>query len=111
MTSSPMDTNPLLEPWTGPFEAPPFDRFEPRHFRPAFDAALKQARAEIDSVAADPAPPSFTNTIEALERSGRSLDRIANVFFNLAGPRPMTNCRRSSAQSRRCSRATAARPI
>ena len=32
MTSSPIDTNPLLEPWTGPFEAPPFDRFEPRHF-------------------------------------------------------------------------------
>src|ERR1700719_4026006 len=85
MTRFQIDTNPLLDPWTGPFEAPPFDRFEPRHFRPAFDAALKQARAEIDSVAADPAPPSFTNTIEALERSGRSLDRIANVFFNLAG--------------------------
>jgi peptidyl-dipeptidase Dcp len=41
MTSSQTDTNPLLETWTAPFEAPPFDRFEPHHFRPAFDAALK----------------------------------------------------------------------
>ena len=85
MTNSSTDTNPLLEPWTGPFEAPPFDRFEPRHFRPAFDAALAEARAEIDAVAADPAAPTFANTIEALERSGRSLDKVASVFFNLTG--------------------------
>ena len=85
MTSSQTDTNPLLEAWTAPFEAPPFDRFEPQHFRPAFDAALKQARAEIDGVAANPEPPSFANTIEALERSGRSLDKVASVFFNLTG--------------------------
>ena len=84
-TPSPADTNPLLEPWTGPFEAPPFDRFEPHQFRPAFDAALKQARAEIDAVAADPAAPTFANTIEAMERSGRSLDKVASVFFNLTG--------------------------
>ncbi len=85
MTQSQPDSNPLLEPWTGPFEAPPFDRIEPRHFRPAFDSALKQARAEIDAVAANPEPPTFANTIEALERSGRNLDRVAKVFFNLAG--------------------------
>jgi peptidyl-dipeptidase Dcp len=85
MKSPQIDTNPLLEPWSGPFEAPPFDRFEPRQFRPAFDAALEQARAEIDAVAADPAAPTFANTIEALERSGRSLDKVAGVFFNLAG--------------------------
>src|SRR6185437_12613440 len=85
VTNSPTDTNPLLEPWTGPFEAPPFDRFEPRHFRPAFDAALAQARAEIDAVAANSEPPTFANTIEALERSGRSLDKVGNVFFNLTG--------------------------
>ena len=85
MTSSPIDPNPLLEPWTGPFEAPPFERFEPRHFRPAFEAALREARAEIDAVAANPKPPTFANTIEALERSGRSLDKVGNVFFNLTG--------------------------
>ena len=85
MTNSPIDPNPLLEPWTGPFEAPPFDHFEPSQFRPAFDATLAQARAEIDAVAADPAAPTFANTIEALERSGRSLDKVGNVFFNLTG--------------------------
>jgi peptidyl-dipeptidase Dcp len=85
MTSSQTDTNPLLEAWTAPFEAPSFDCFQPRHFRPAFDAALAQARAEIDAVAANPEPPTFANTIEALERSGRSLDRVASVFFNLVG--------------------------
>jgi peptidyl-dipeptidase Dcp len=85
VTSSQTDTNPLLEPWIGPFEAPPFDRIEPQQFRPAFDAALSQARAEIDAVAADPAAPTFANTIEALERSGRSIERVASVFFNLTG--------------------------
>ena len=77
--------NPLLEPWTAPFEAPPFDLVEPRHFPRAFDEALAQARAEIDAVAADPEPPTFANTIEALERGGRGLDNVASVFFNLAG--------------------------
>ncbi len=85
MTLSPTDANPLLEPWTGPFEAPPFERIEPAHFRRAFDAALKEARREVDAIAADPAPPTFANTIEALERSGRSLDRVAGIFFNLTG--------------------------
>ena len=85
VTNSDADENPLLEPWTGPFEAPPFDRVVPRHFRPAFDAALGQARAEIDAVAANPEAPTFANTIEALERSGRSLEKVANVFFNLTG--------------------------
>jgi len=79
------EKNPLLAPWTGPFEAPPFERIEPAHFRPAFEITLKDARAEIDAIAQDPAPPTFANTIEALERGGRSLNRVANVFYNLAG--------------------------
>jgi peptidyl-dipeptidase Dcp len=85
MTSSQIDTNPLLEAWTEPFEAPPFERIEPAHFRPAFEAALNQARQEIDAVAANPEPPTFANTIEALERSGRGLDKVGRVFFNLTG--------------------------
>ena len=84
MTETKSPDNPLLEAWTGPFEAPPFERIEPRHFRPAFEVALSQARAEIHTVAANPDPPTFANTIEALERSGRALDRVGNVFFNLA---------------------------
>jgi peptidyl-dipeptidase Dcp len=76
--------NPLLEPWTGPFEAPPFAALSASHFRPAFDAALEQAREEIAAVAANPEPATLENTIEALERAGRLLSRVSSVFFNLA---------------------------
>ena len=77
-------TNPLLEPWTGPFGAPPFDRLKPSQFGQAFEIALGLAQAEITAIAAGPNPPSFENTIEALERSGRDLTLISAVFFNLA---------------------------
>ncbi|HTT47167.1 MAG TPA: M3 family metallopeptidase [Pseudolabrys sp.] len=77
--------NPLLADWTGPFGLPPLAAIEPEHFRPAIDRALSRHRAEIDAIAADPATPSFANTIEALEKSGRELDRVCNVFFVLAG--------------------------
>ena len=77
--------NPLLQDWTGAFGLPPFDAIAPADFRAAFDRALARHRAEIDAVAADPAPPSFDNTVAALERSGRALDRVTNVFFVLAG--------------------------
>ena len=85
-TLSPADTqNPLLSIWTAPFGLPPFSAIEPEHYRPAFDEALGRHRAELDAIAADPAQPSFANTIEALERSGRALDRVSNVFFVLTG--------------------------
>ena len=78
-------SNPLLAPWTAPFGAPPFAEIKPEHFRPAFDVALAERRAEIAAIANDPAPPDFANTLEALERSGRLLDRVGSVFHNLAG--------------------------
>src|SRR5476649_1764905 len=77
--------NPLLANWTGAFGLPPFGAIKPEHFRPAFDRALAAHRAEIDAIAADKAGPTFVNTIEALERGGRTLDRVANVFFVLSG--------------------------
>ncbi|QBR72031.1 peptidase M3 [Beijerinckiaceae bacterium] len=77
--------NPLLEPWTGPFEIPPFDQLKPEQFRHAFEVALGAARGEIQSIANNPESPTFANTIEALEKSGRELTRVASVFFNLAG--------------------------
>ena len=85
--SSPVsDTrNPLLAGWTGRFGLPPFGAIAPEQFRPAFDAALAAHRAEIDAIAGDPAEPTFGNTIETLERSGRELERVSNVFFVLAG--------------------------
>ena len=83
--SSPDDQNPLLTEWTGAFALPPFGAIGPQHFRPAFDWALSRHRTEIDAIAANPAGPSFDNTITVLERSGRELDRVSNVFFVLAG--------------------------
>ncbi|MEM7523421.1 MAG: M3 family metallopeptidase [Pseudomonadota bacterium] len=78
-------TNPLLAEWDTPFGMPPFDAIEPAHFRPAFEEAIALDRADIDAIAANSDAPSFANTIEALERSGEALTRVASVFFNLAG--------------------------
>ena len=78
-----MSDNPLLAPWTTPFGLPPFDLVRPEHFRPAFDVAMREHRAEIAAIGDDPAPPSFANVIEALERSGRLMARVGGVFSNL----------------------------
>lgn len=77
--------NPLLSDWTTDFELPPFDLISDADFGPAFEAALTEARANIDAIASDPAEPNFANTIEAMERAEHQLDRVASVFFNLSG--------------------------
>ncbi|WP_338664964.1 M3 family metallopeptidase [Pararoseomonas sp. SCSIO 73927] len=77
------EPNPLLTPWDTPFGLPPFDRIRPEHFVPAFEAAMAEHLEEIAAIGADPAEPGFANTIEALERSGRALARVGNVFGNL----------------------------
>ena len=78
-----MTDNPFFDAWDAPFGAPPFDRIRPEHFPPAFDRAMAEHNAEIAAIAGAAAAPSFANTIEALERSGRLLDRVSRVFFNL----------------------------
>lgn len=75
--------NPFFEPWNTPFGLPPFDRIQPEHFAPAMRAAMEENLAEIAAIAHDPAAPTFANTMEALERSGRALSRVAATFFNL----------------------------
>ncbi len=77
--------NPLLAPWTAEFGLPPFAQITDADFAPAFDAGLAEARARIAEIAADPAPPTFSNTIAALELAEATLDRVAGVFYNLAG--------------------------
>ena len=78
-----MTENPLLEIWDTPFGIPPFDRIRPEHFPPAFDRGMAEQIAEIAAIAGAPWPPRFADTIEALERSGRLLDRVSRVFSNL----------------------------
>jgi peptidyl-dipeptidase Dcp len=77
------DSNPLLGTWTTPFGIPPFDAIRPEHFPPAFEAAMAAHLAEIAAIGANPAPPDFANTIEALQRSGRLLAQVGGVFSNL----------------------------
>jgi peptidyl-dipeptidase Dcp len=78
-------TNALLAPWTTAFALPPFDLIRDEDFAPAFDAGLAEARAAIAAIADNPAPASFANTIDALELAEATLDRVAGVFFNIAG--------------------------
>ena len=77
--------NPLLEDWSGAFGVPPFGRIAPEHFRPGFDRAIAEHESEIEAIAAGADEPSFDNTIAALERSGRALGRVSDVFHALAG--------------------------
>ncbi len=77
--------NPLLQTWTTPFEVPPFDKIDVAHFRPAFDAAFEANIAEIEAIAKSKDKPTFDNTIKALERAGKLLQKVSSVFYNLAG--------------------------
>ena len=71
--------NPLLEP----FEQAPFSKIKNEHFKPAFLRAMDDARKEIDEIVDNPEPPTFRNTLEALDFAGQQLDRISSIFFNL----------------------------
>ena len=75
--------NPLLRPWTTPFETPPFAEITPEHFMPAFEQAFFDHAAEIAAIVNDNSAPDFANTIIALERSGKLLGRVVAVFYDL----------------------------
>lgn len=77
--------NPLLAKWTAPFELPPFERIEPRHFRPAIDKAIANHKAEVEKILSSTASPTFANTIAAMEKAGALLTRVLRVFYNLTG--------------------------
>src|SRR5436190_16335314 len=75
--------NPFLTESTLPFHAPPFDKIKDSDYQPAIEAGMKDQLAEIEKIANDPAPATFANTLEAMERSGALLTRVTKVFFNL----------------------------
>jgi len=84
-TAEAAQANPLLEAeWGTPFGAVPFDRIRPEHFVPAFEAGMAAHLREIAAITGNRSAADFENTIVALERAGRSLDRVAAVFFNMA---------------------------
>ena len=75
--------NPLLTESNLPFGAPQFDKIKNEHYIPAFEAAIKEAKEEVDAIVSNPEEPTFENTIEALEYSGATLERVSAIFYNL----------------------------
>ena len=75
--------NPLLQKSSLPFGAPDFSKIQERDYLPAFEAAIKDQRANIQKIVSNKKKPTFQNTILAYENSGMLLDRVSNVFFGL----------------------------
>lgn len=76
--------NPFFKEWNTPFGVPPFDQIEDEHFRPAFAEGMRLHKEEIDAIVNNPEAPTFENTMVALDKSGRFLNRVSNVFSNLS---------------------------
>jgi len=75
--------NPFLTEWDTPYGIPPFDTFKESDYIPAIKMGIHQQRAEIDAIIASDEKPDFENTIAAFERSGKILDRVSLVLFNV----------------------------
>lgn len=75
------EENPLLNEWTGPYGGvPPFHLVKVEHFKPALEAAMKETLDEIEKISSVSAPPTFENTLAALERSGETLERVRKIY-------------------------------
>jgi len=73
--------NPFTAASTLPLQAPMFDKIKDSDYAPGFDQAMKEQDSEIAAIANSAAAPTFDNTVAAMERSGRMLDRVSNTFF------------------------------
>ena len=79
------ETNPFFMEWATPFGMAPFDKIQPAHFVPAFEAGIAERKKEIEAIASNPEAPTFANTVEALENGGLQLAKVSDVFFTLSG--------------------------
>ena len=77
--------NPFFAPSTLPFQAPPFDKIKDSDYQPAIEAGMAQQREEVKTIADSPAPPTFENTIVAMEKTGRLFDRAMSAFNAVTG--------------------------
>jgi peptidyl-dipeptidase Dcp len=77
--------NPFHAPSTLPFQAPPFDKIKDSDYQPAIEAGMAQQREEMKAIADNPAPPTFENTVVAMEKSGRLFDRAMSAFNAVTG--------------------------
>lgn len=78
-----MNTNPLLADWNTPHQTAPFNNIKTKHFLPAIETSIQNAKQEVDAIINNNEEPSFENTIVALELAGTKLNRIASVMYNL----------------------------
>ncbi len=76
--------NPFLTEWDTPYGIPDFTKIQERHYIPAIEAGIRQQQGEIDAIIANSASPTFENVVEAYEKSGAVLDRVALVLFNIS---------------------------
>ena len=77
------EMNPLLKEYDTPYQIPPFEKIREEHYMPAFLEGMETHLEEIDKIANNPESPTFENTIVELERTGKTLDKVSDVFFNL----------------------------
>ena len=75
--------NPFFSAWGTPYEIPDFQRIKTDHYMPAFREGMARQKAEIDAIVNNPEAPTFENTVLAYEYSGRLLQDVSLVFFNL----------------------------
>ena len=75
--------NPFLSEYTTPFQVPPFDQIKNEHYMPAFEAGVAEQQAEVEAIVNNVEPATFENTILPYDKSGKTLARVSNVFFNL----------------------------
>ena len=81
MIETTLDQNPMLAKWSGPYGGiPPFDKIKISDFKPALEAAMEENLNEIKLIADNATPPTFENTIVAMERSGKTLDRVQTIY-------------------------------
>ncbi|MFO7880500.1 MAG: M3 family metallopeptidase [Bacteroidales bacterium] len=75
--------NPFFQSWETPYGTPPFDEIKTEHYLPAFKEAIKREEAEIKEITENKEEPTFENTVEAFDRTGKMLSNVSRVFFNL----------------------------
>ncbi len=83
MADARAEDNPFYAPYGTPFEVPAFDRIKNEHYLPAFEKGIAEQKKEIEAIRDNADAPTFENTVVAMEESGKLLNRVGDVFFNL----------------------------
>ncbi len=94
VTAAELEGNPFMQEWDTPFGVPPFGEIEDGHFMPAFKKGILEMRAEVDAIVNNPEPPTFENTILAMETSGDIIRKVLYTFYPLTGTELNDNLRK-----------------